>query len=147
MLLMLVLAAATCQAGRGPLDGLPASAREGLGPVEALSSCAVASIPPPVRAALAGSLGEKELSMADPGAPWNSTCVPTSPLPRRQLVFAGHSGTAWVVHFWDGGFVPAYRVAVVRVESDRGRVTWSGSCWSAEAPGAKGDAWRCEALP
>jgi hypothetical protein len=147
MVLALVLAAAVCQSGRGPLDGLPGSAREGVGPVEALSPCAVASLPPPVRAALAGTLGETDLSMADPGGPWNSTCVPTSPLPRRQLVFAGHSGAAWVVHFWDGGFVPAYRVAVVRVQADRGRVTWSGSCWSPQGPEAKGDAWLCRPVP
>jgi hypothetical protein len=141
---ILLVTLATCQAGRGPLQGLPAEIQRRIGKTEKITPCSVSSLPGPVRRALGLAGPGQEPAMADPGQDWNSSDMGQRGLPRAQLVRAVHSDGIWVVDFWKGGFAVTYRVVVIALVDDNAEVVWQGRCHGG-ATGGKGKL-RCAEL-
>ncbi len=132
-----------CHAERQPLEGLPSSLKALVGRTEELAPCSVAALPEAVRRALAEADRQRELVMVDPDdASWNSSDVGGGP--KRRLARAAHSPKAWIVDFWKGGFAVRYRVVVIGVDGDAGRILWNGSC---HRKGGDRGKWQCEEQP
>ena len=98
-------------------------------------AAATSAIPASVRTALPLIFGEK-LSMAEPGAPWQSTDVIVQPsLPIRRLQSIALSKGFCIVFYEQGGFVHTHRVAIFRLADKQATVAWTGEF----APGAAVD--------
>jgi hypothetical protein len=129
-----------CRAERGATEGLPSEIRAKVGKTREMAPCALASLPDPVREALAAALGQPQPRMADPGQRWNSSDLGSGDLPRRQLVRAAHSESAWVIDYRQGGFAASYHVVVIAAGSEEARLLWRGRCGRGRS--GKGR-WQC----
>jgi hypothetical protein len=129
-----------CRAERAVTEGLPKSIKARIGRAVEMAPCVVASLPEPVREALAASARQRQLNMADPGQPWASSDVVPRGMPRQQLVRAAHSADVWVIDYHKGGFFSSYVVTVVGVEGEHGRPLWTGQCHRGRSGRGK---WRC----
>jgi hypothetical protein len=77
----------------------------------------LADLPAPVRETLIDALhGEP---MAEPGGRWErADVIRDISLPRRRLIFAGHAGRLWLIHYEHGGIVVHTHTVVLRVQPD-----------------------------
>ena len=154
MLELMFLAATTCGVADVPVTALPVEARARLGALQQANPCTVEGLPEPLGEALRRILKEERLTMANPHEEWNHGCLLVPGLARRQLVFAGHSGSTWLIHFQEGGYAIVPRTVVLTIKDDEVTVEWSGSCYqelpdpnSLGAPvGNPRRRWRCDSI-
>lgn len=91
---------------------------------EAVTS--VVAMPTDVRAALAAMLHQKELRMAEPGEPFNSSCLIEPNLPMARFSGAAINGHTAVVHFETGGFAPTNHIVVFDRGATETVLLWRG---------------------
>jgi hypothetical protein len=128
VLAAILLTLATCELDRNPLAGLPAGIRGKFVALQRAEPCTVEGLPKVLREELARMLNETRLAMAGPQEEWNDGCLVVPGQPRRQLLFAAHSGNTWLVHFQEAGFAVLPRTLVFTVGDKDAHILWSGSC-------------------
>ena len=86
----------------------------------------VADIPPGVRQAFAEKAKLSQFHMADPGQPFQLTCIVTTPdLPGRRLIFAGISPGYCFIHYEHGGIAYGCDVELFRlVDNVKANFIW-----------------------
>jgi len=132
-MLMALLLAGSCAGVQNPLDGLPAGVASQFGTVEGMTTCSVSALPKAIAEALRKPRTDSEFAldmgpMADPEQEWSSGCQPAPGRPHRRLVYAGYSGSYWIIHYEQGGFVSSYVVVVLELAEHKARILWSGTC-------------------
>jgi hypothetical protein len=79
----------------------------------------VADLLPGVRQAFAEHAKVAPFRMADPGQPFQVTCMVTNPdLPLRRLIFAGMSPDYCFIHYEQGGIAYGFHVELFRLVSN-----------------------------
>jgi hypothetical protein len=129
MLMTLILAANACGVAWDPVRVLPEGMRSKLEGAQVVSPCRVASLPAAVQAFLLHGPENEKHGMADPGQPWNNTCLrPIEGLPSRQLIIVAGAGRNWVVHYREGGETVMEMAVVLEVDGETVRQLWEGLC-------------------
>jgi hypothetical protein len=134
MLAAMLLTVRACATYGDPVPALPVSIQKELSRVQVVGTCSVPQLPEPIQRSLAALGHETTLFMADPGEKWNDSCLLVPGLPRRQLVFAGRSGSHWLIQYWEGGYAPQVMTVVLEITGTRANVVWSGSCFETSDP-------------
>ena len=86
----------------------------------------IAAMPSDVRRALAAMLHQRELRMADPGEPFNMSCLIEPSLPMSRFSGAALNEHTAVVHFETGGFAPMHHIVVFDRGAADAVLLWRG---------------------
>jgi len=111
-------------------EGLPADVRAALKEAGAFQARgAVGAIPVAVRAAFAKAAGGESFEMAEPGAPWQVSCVIATPpgktpLPARRLVKVFLSKSFCILFYERGGVARTNHVAIFRLTQGDATLAW-----------------------
>jgi hypothetical protein len=88
---------------------------------------AVSAIPGSIKKAFTAATHGAEFAMADPTDEYQATDVIVQPdLPIRRLLFVGHCGNRWIVHYERGGFAHSYDAMIFTDALSPGFV-WGGT--------------------
>jgi len=82
----------------------------------------VSDLPPAVKKQFPAPDMQRDFRMADPGKPYQATCIVTKPrLPSRRLIFAGLSKDHCFVHYERGGRGYSRSLVVFRLSNNEAR--------------------------